>query len=887
VAENFNGVITLTGMGLGYTPLALLEKRPNLRHLAVLEPNVGVFLQALHALDLTSLFSDPRFILGIGPDLNIAAVMAPAHKALQLEGIHNLQHLPTFSLDPDVYKKIHQELLEHCSSFNIEGNTLGFMGRDFLENRLRHFNSIHHDRLLADLAGKGQGIPAILVAAGPSLDKNVHLLAKAKGKAVIIAADAALPTLIANGVIPDLVGAIDPLELIFEKVAAVAPQVHGTSLLCMSWVSSKMVKFFPAEQVFWCFGSKPIEAWMAGLLDSTMLTAGAGSVAHLDFLAAIIMGCSPIVLVGQDLAFSPLKSHASHAILQTRDLSNSLQEGNPDTVWLDGIDGGKVPSNRTFQNHKNHFEMMIRTQEGHYINATEGGAHITGTEVLPLRTVLERYCVTPVEVKKIIGTPDETDQDKCRERLVREFDKIATLGKKTILALDKIEAVSRSLWRHLDEIDKKRGARYRSFAELPPPIRKKLEELNKLSLRLDKETSIWPLLQEVTMAGLRRSEQLKHEINALANNPEQYMEWLRKNIERSLQVNEVRRQVLPLLTTTLADDVVFLQAEKKLLAAARRNGPADTGSMKELAQLYYESGNLNLARPLVEKLSTLLPEAAEVNFLRGWIAAHYTEYTKAEAFFAKAVATDPDYAARIASFRQHQGDAYVKYAAHFCRTDKSVARRLLAKGLIYAPEHAGLAQQLIALCNQTLNEIKKQQAGKYNESMKRTIDAWLADLAANDRLAAVIGPERETPFHRARGIILSEENDYLQGIEAFNNALRLTPDDPALHLALADMYFALEQYPQGIIHLDKAVSLDSNYAVYWEEIGDSLTAEAQHSEALAAYEKCFLILPERVHLLKKIGDCYVAQGQLEAAREAYSQLKNKMYETDTATNNVQ
>lgn len=305
VAENFNGVITLTGMGLGYTPLALLEKRPNLRHLAVLEPNVGVFLQALHALDLTSLFSDPRFILGIGTDLNIAAVMAPAHKALQLEGIHNLQHLPTFSLDPDVYKKIHQELLDHCSSFNIEGNTLGFMGRDFLENRLRHFNSIHHDRLLADLAGKGQGIPAILVAAGPSLDKNVHLLAKAKGKAVIIAADAALPTLIANGIIPDLVGAIDPLELIFEKVAAVAPQVHGTSLLCMSWVSSKMVKFFPAEQVFWCFGSKPIEAWMAGLLDSTMLTAGAGSVAHLDFLAAIIMGCSPIVLVGQDLAFSP------------------------------------------------------------------------------------------------------------------------------------------------------------------------------------------------------------------------------------------------------------------------------------------------------------------------------------------------------------------------------------------------------------------------------------------------------------------------------------------------------------------------------------------------------------------------------------------------------
>ena len=176
VAENFNGIITLTGMGLGYTPLALIQQRPTVRHLAIFEPNAGVFLQALHALDLTPLLTDPRVILGIGPDQDVGTIMTPAHKALQLESIQNLQHLPSFSLNPDEYKRLHEKIYNHCSSFNIEGSTVTHLGRDFLENRLRHLNSMHHDRLLMELAEKFTGLPVILVAAGPSLDKNVHLL---------------------------------------------------------------------------------------------------------------------------------------------------------------------------------------------------------------------------------------------------------------------------------------------------------------------------------------------------------------------------------------------------------------------------------------------------------------------------------------------------------------------------------------------------------------------------------------------------------------------------------------------------------------------------------------------------------------------------------------
>ena len=890
VDKDFSGVLTITGMGLGYAPLALIQHRRNLRHLAVFEPNAGIFLQALHAMDLSPLLADPRVILGIGPEQNVGAVMGPANKALQLESIQNLQHLPSFSLNFPEYKQLHQAVCDHCSSFNIEGNTLNFMGREFLENRLRHLNSMHHNRFLAELAGRFKKVPAIIVSAGPSLDKNIHLLAQAKGKAVILAADSALPALAAHKIMPDLVGTIDPLELIFEKVAGVAPAVHGVSLLCMSWASSKMAKLFPADQIFWGFGAKPIEAWMSHLFGQQLLTAGAGSVAHLNLISAIIMECSPIIFIGQDLSFSPTKSHSANAVLQTNDLVEALLANQEDIVWLDGIDGGQVLSNRGMHSHKLFFERVIKDQKGHYINATEGGCHIEGTEVMSLQQAINQYCAEDIAIAETLAPTTTPDKTPLTKHLLNAFRKITKEGATLAKKIDKADQLSHHILQWLKK-EEKRKARYRAFEALPLPIQKKIAELDTINKQLDGAHAIWPLLQEVTMAGLRHSEQQKHTIEMMANDPQRYTEWLAKNIHRFLQINTVRREVLPLLTNQLSADITFLQDEERLLEALNKqqeqDGESRTENMLALARLYFETDNLNLARPWVEELHQRLPESAEVNFLLGWIAAHYTEYKRAEALFKKATKANPDYIERIALFRQKQGDAYIKYAAHFANNDKNTSRRLLAKGLLYAPEHPGLKQRLIALCDQALSEIKKREAETNFDKINAISDSWLADLAANNHLASVIGPERTAQFHRACGVFLADKKDYPQAAAAFGNALRLTPDDSALHISITDMYFAMEQYPQGIAHLDKAVSLDSAYVIYWEDIGDSLAESGQHEDALAAYERCFTILPERIHLLKKIGDCYMASGKLNAAREAYLQLKIQMQAIEAMPHIVQ
>ena len=55
------------------------------------------------------------------------------------------------------------------------------------------------------------------------------------------------------------------------------------------------------------------------------------------------------------------------------------------------------------------------------------------------------------------------------------------------------------------------------------------------------------------------------------------------------------------------------------------------------------------------------------------------------------------------------------------------------------------------------------------------------------------------------------------------------------------------------------------------ELGDILFEKDIINEALYAYEKAFLALPQKVEILIKISKCYLKLGQFKAAREALYQ----------------
>ena len=79
---------------------------------------------------------------------------------------------------------------------------------------------------------------------GPSLEKTLHLLKEAKSKAVIIAVDAALPTLLPAGILPDLLVAIDPMP---ENVAFFKdnPLLKHVPFMCLTQYTPEIVDIYP------------------------------------------------------------------------------------------------------------------------------------------------------------------------------------------------------------------------------------------------------------------------------------------------------------------------------------------------------------------------------------------------------------------------------------------------------------------------------------------------------------------------------------------------------------------------------------------------------------------------------------------------------------------
>ncbi len=86
----------------------------------------------------------------------------------------------------------------------------------------------------------------------------------------------------------------------------------------------------------------------------------------------------------------------------------------------------------------------------------------------------------------------------------------------------------------------------------------------------------------------------------------------------------------------------------------------------------------------------------------------------------------------------------------------------------------------------------------------------------------------------------------------------------------------MNDYQHGVDFLNKAVILDKSYGIYWANIGDDLVKSKNFTDAILAFEQGFIALPEKQILLKKIGDCYKASGQIEAAQEAYRIYESKI-----------
>ncbi len=421
-------VIIVAGLALGYhidhlrerfpeTQIMIIEKDREVIDIAGME-NPG-FLE--HATMIDSLSK----ITPILEELDIA----------DFRGFSVYTHRPSYQLDREFYDRIVSEMNRYMSSrisdlftrFEFEGQWI----RNILVN-IRHIFTSHR---VASLFGKFRGYPGIIVSAGPSLRKNMDLLEGLRDRALIVCVDTALKVLHRRDITPHLVMTLDAQKQSLKHFLGVS---NSKIRLLADLVSCPAVaRSFPGDKIFSTTSkyytdssgnlkreATPFMGWLEKYLPNTGDIQSGGSVATSAFDLLLNLGCDPIVLTGQDLAYTGREIHCS-GTYHNDDWSLLLNR----TLNLDTINqrvvrrrkikyveryggGGTVISDFVFDLYRNWFEDSASRVGVPVINATGGGARISNCEEASLESLSGRF-------KQKDRTPDEIIEDALKGKTDR------------------------------------------------------------------------------------------------------------------------------------------------------------------------------------------------------------------------------------------------------------------------------------------------------------------------------------------------------------------------------------------------------------------------------------------------------------------------------------
>ena len=268
-------------------------------------------------------------------------------------------------------------------------------------------------------------IPAIVVAAGPSLDKNIEELRKVQGKAFIIAVDSSVRMLEKYNIEPDAIITADPVK---EKVLFENELVNRVPLFYTLESVHEHINGLKCPKII-------VNNYNA---DCSMLTRFHkdmealevyGSVSNLALGVVRYIGFKTIITIGLDLAFEGNKIHAS--VVYEDGGVNEASNWAYDKVM--GQNGEELVTYKNFLYYKQEIEKMIAADRGYitYINATASGALIEGAAHMPLTQAISKYCVGNADTKKLIlkEAEDTVGIDFCIETVKQILSECSMLEK--------------------------------------------------------------------------------------------------------------------------------------------------------------------------------------------------------------------------------------------------------------------------------------------------------------------------------------------------------------------------------------------------------------------------------------------------------------------------
>jgi hypothetical protein len=382
--HGFNNNVLMYGLGNGVFLRSVLKKLHSKDVVLIYEPSIDVFLHVINEYDMVDILSDRRLLVAV-ENLN------DKQFHFTLREVMNVTNLNTLIIcSHPFYKEIFgqscvgfwKEIKDCYRATIMSVNTEVLFGEKFIDNILKNIMFIRGNNTLPEIKSKiPKELPAIIIAAGPSVEKNIEELKKAKNKAVIFAVDRILDYLLDAGLEPDFVVTLDPakpIEYFTRRDDVKIPMISFMQ------ASHEVLKRHKGKKIF-CNCSSFLKKAYLDNQKEVPNTSSSTSVATVAFTVCVNLGFQTIILVGQDLAYDGKVSHAGNV---------KENCGDHNDVMVEDIHGNQIRSRYDWHNFLVWYQDMIQLNSYlTVIDAKQAGAKITGTIVMPLKEAIQKYSI--------------------------------------------------------------------------------------------------------------------------------------------------------------------------------------------------------------------------------------------------------------------------------------------------------------------------------------------------------------------------------------------------------------------------------------------------------------------------------------------------------------
>ena len=456
------------GLGLGY--LFQLTSVNSKGSVILYEPDLNILWLAFTLVD----FSSDMLKNNVYITTSFEELAEAIHKNSSLNNTPTILSLPSQKKsDPESFENLIKKLQDLVGAFYLD---LKFTKEKFypsLKMLLKNIPNLVKEIPLINLKDCYKNKTAVVVSAGPTLDRNIEILKKYRDRFILITVGTALKSLYANDIKPDF--------LVIIETYNSSRQIEGLDLSDVNFItepySNPTLRNFIFKNVFLHSASNnPINGLWAEISgDDISEYFSKGTVSYTALNSARIMGFSKIILVGQDLAyiegqcyskesgykdlycefnkeankweivakdmekFADAISVSALPEVRERTAKRRLENLNKSLYYVKGIQGNMIPTESvyaTFVKPLEEFTNQFNDRE--YINTSLVGAQINGFINIGLDEALQD--TDPIKNKELDLSYEYNRQvfknleKKLRELI--EFKNIICDGKKLVKNLN-------------------------------------------------------------------------------------------------------------------------------------------------------------------------------------------------------------------------------------------------------------------------------------------------------------------------------------------------------------------------------------------------------------------------------------------------------------------